>query len=294
MLSPVFWAARRIARRRLDACALETLFSSPPSRRRLALQGNRILTIPSTNREASRQAAIADAKRLMRLARTGALATLDVETGAPLVTLVGVASDFRGSPLFLMSALARHSRNFGRDTRASLLLSSAPDRGDPLNRPRLTLGGVIERADAANDRARYLQRNPKARLYASFADFALYRLGIEDVHFNGGFGRADLLRSRDILASGVGEAALIVEEPRILDQLNALGSQRLAALAGLTRPGRRAPKAIGIDAEGIDLSVGAASFRVAFRAAAVDAATWREALRDALSRGEARLGPSQG
>ena len=35
-------------------------------------------------------AAIADVKRLMRLARTGALATLEVTGGAPLTTLLGV------------------------------------------------------------------------------------------------------------------------------------------------------------------------------------------------------------
>ena len=47
--------------------------------------------------------AVADAKRLMRLARIGALATLEAAGGAPLTTLVGVASDFDGAPLFLMS-----------------------------------------------------------------------------------------------------------------------------------------------------------------------------------------------
>ena len=50
--------------------------------------------------------AVADAKRLMRLARTGALATLDSSGGDPLTTLVGVASDFDGAPLFLMSILS--------------------------------------------------------------------------------------------------------------------------------------------------------------------------------------------
>ena len=85
--------------------------------------------------------AVADAKRLMRLARTGALATLEAEGGSPLTTLVGVASDFDGAPLFLMSTLSRHTRNLVHDPRASLLLTGARDRGDPLNHPRVTLGG---------------------------------------------------------------------------------------------------------------------------------------------------------
>ena len=60
-------------------------------------------------------AAIADVKRLMRLARTGALATLEAMGGAPLTTLVGVASDFEARRLFLMSTLSRHTRNLAND-----------------------------------------------------------------------------------------------------------------------------------------------------------------------------------
>src|SRR5579863_8994736 len=138
----------------------------------------------------ARAGAAVSARRLMRLARTAALATLDAPGGAPLTTLVGVASDWDGSPLMLMSTLSRHTRNLARDPRVSLLLTGGGARGDPLNHPRLTLGGVIEGYPEARAKVRYLQRNPKAALYAGFADFALYRLRIEDVHFNGGFGRA--------------------------------------------------------------------------------------------------------
>ena len=146
-------------------------------------------------------AAIADVKRLMRLARTGALATLEAKGGAPLTTLLGVASDFDGAPLFLMSTLSRHTRNLAGDPRASLLLTGPHERGDPLNQPRVTLGGQVERCAAPRAKVRYLQRNPKAGLYAGFADFGVFRLRIEDVHFNGGFGRAaPLAVGRDPLA----------------------------------------------------------------------------------------------
>ena len=138
----------------------------------------------------ARAEAVADVKRLMRLARTGALATLEAKGGAPLTTLIGVASDFDGAPLFLMSTLSRHTRNLAGDPRASLLLTGRHERGDPLNHPRVTLSGRVERCAAPRAKVRYLQRNPKAGLYAGFADFALYRLRIDDVHFNGGFGRA--------------------------------------------------------------------------------------------------------
>ena len=75
--------------------------------------------------EIARAEAIADAKRLMRTARTAALATLDPASGAPLTTLVGVASDFDGAPLFLMSTLARHTQHLAADPRASVLLTES-------------------------------------------------------------------------------------------------------------------------------------------------------------------------
>lgn len=233
--------------------------------------------------QSSHAQAVADAKRLMRLSRTAALATLDPATGAPLTTLVGIASDFDGAPLFLMSALARHTRHLASDPRGSLLLTEAPERGDPLNHPRITLNGRIERAPDLRIRARYLQRNPKAKLYADFADFTFFRLGIDSVHFNGGFGRADPLTTADILAPREGEAELASAEARLLDWVNALGDDVVARLVGYARSGRQAWRAIGLDAEGLDLSAGARVARVEFVAPARDEATWRAALAHAAA-----------
>ena len=177
-------------------------------------------------------AAIADVKRLMRLARTGALATLEAKGGAPLTTLLGVASDFDGAPLFLMSTLSRHTRNLANDPRASLLLTGRHERGDPLNHPRVTLSGQVERCAAPRAKVRYLQRNPKAGLYAGFADFALFQLRIDDVHFNGGFGRAAPLTVAEVLASREGETALVEAEDGLLAEVNALGRARARAARG--------------------------------------------------------------
>jgi len=231
-----------------------------------------------------RAGAAVSARRLMRLARTAALATLDAPGGAPLTTLVGVASDWDGSPLMLMSTLSRHTRNLARDPRASLLLTGAGARGDPLNHPRLTLGGVIEGCPEARAKVRYLRRNPKAALYAGFADFALYRLRIEDVHFNGGFGRAAALSSSDVLASPGGQAALAEAEERLLKEANALGARSLARLAGhkAVRPSWRA---IGLDAEGLDLAAGGRAGRAQFATPAHDAETWRARLEGMLRDG---------
>jgi len=226
-------------------------------------------------------AAVADVKRLMRLARTGALATLEM-TGTPLATLIGVASDVDGAPLFLMSTLSRHTRNLANDPRASLLLTGGHDRGDPLNDPRVTLGGHVERCTAPRAKVRYLQRNPKAGLYASFADFAFYRLRIDDVHFNGGFGRAAPLSAAEVLVSREGEAALAEAEERFLAEANALGAPVLARLAG-RQALRRAWRAIGLDAEGLDLASGGRAARAQFATPAHDPEQWRARLDELLA-----------
>jgi putative heme iron utilization protein len=232
----------------------------------------------------SRAEAVADVKRLMRLARTGALATLEAQGGAPLTTLIGVASDFDGAPLFLMSTLSRHTRNLAGDPRASLLLTGRPERGDPLNHPRVTLSGRVERCAAPRAKVRYLQRNPKAGLYAGFADFALYQLRIEDVHFNGGFGRAAPLTVVQVLASREGEAALVEAEDQLVAEANALGQAALARLSGhnALRPTWRA---IGLDSEGLDLAAGGRAARAQFATPAHDPGAWRAGLEQHLAAG---------
>jgi len=228
--------------------------------------------------------AVADAKRLMRLARTGALATLEADGAAPLATLIGVASDFDGAPLFLMSTLSRHTKNLAADPRASLLLTGRHDRGDPLNHPRVTLSGRIERRPEPSAKLRYLQRNPKAGLYAGFADFAVFALKVEGVHFNGGFGRAAPLAPVEILVSRQGEAALSEAEERLVAEANGRGQAALARLAG--RGGLRpAWRAIGLDPEGLDLAAGGRAARVQFAAPAHDPEQWLARLDERLAAG---------
>jgi hypothetical protein len=231
--------------------------------------------------EQAKALAIADAKRLLRTARTGALATSDAEYQAPLATLVGVASDWDGAPLFLMSELSRHTRNLVGDGRASLLLTTPGGRGDPLNQPRLTIGGPIEAQPDPSAKARYLKRNPKAKLYADFGDFSVRRMRIEIVHFNGGFGRADALTAADLLVSG-DFTPLIAEEDALLAFVESLGDEKLAVLAGGAPSGRRVWRPVGIDAEGLELSAGAAVARIDFLTPEFEPEGWRRRLLDAL------------
>ncbi|TJW39427.1 MAG: HugZ family protein, partial [Mesorhizobium sp.] len=48
---------------------------------------------------------------------------------------------------------------------------------------------------------RYLNRNPKAKLYAGLGDFSIFRLELERASLNGGFGKAYLLERADLVTT---------------------------------------------------------------------------------------------
>src|SRR5262249_13308961 len=71
------------------------------------------------------------AKKLLREARSAALATLMPGSGDPYCSLVNVATAAAGMPLLLISRLAIHTRNILADPRVSLMLDERK-QGDPL------------------------------------------------------------------------------------------------------------------------------------------------------------------
>lgn len=138
------------------------------------------------------------ARGLIETARFGALAVIDPETGAPMVSRVAVVPGPGGAPLSLVSMLSRHTRALGVRPDCSLLLGEPGPRGDPLTHPRVTLQCVARPADKKALKAHYLARYPKARLYYDFTDFGLIRLTVEQALLNGGFGKAYLLAAADL------------------------------------------------------------------------------------------------
>src|SRR5262245_63772245 len=99
------------------------------------------------------------ARCLMRTALKGALATLDRHLGHPYASLVLLATEPAGAPLFLISRLAQHTRNLEQDPRASILLDGTDGLADPLTGGRLTLTGAAAPCDPAQLR-RFLARHP--------------------------------------------------------------------------------------------------------------------------------------
>jgi putative heme iron utilization protein len=179
------------------------------------------------------------ARRVLRLARLGTLASLDAASGHPYASLASYATEQDGTPLFLFSRLSDHTKNLLADGRASLLASHLEGFANPQEGPRLSLEGRIEPADTPDLKARYLARHPKAALYAGFADFALYRLRVERAHLVGGFGRAIWLSAQDLLLPPAQAAHFAAAEAQILPRL--------------TLPEGRA---VALDADGIEVEQG--------------------------------------
>jgi putative heme iron utilization protein len=233
-------------------------------------------------------------KTLIRSARYGAIAVLDPETGTPLASRVGVATDIDGAPLILISMLSAHTRAIVADPRCSLLLGE-PGKGDALAHPRITLvcrAARLDRGTPEQARAerRYLNRNPKAQLYVGLGDFSIFRLEIERGSLNGGFGKAYDLTPMDLLTASPALEALAQGEQPALDHMNA---DHLDAIAVYARHFAKASgegwKLSGLDADGMDIVSGDETRRIFFPEPLSDAAELRKTLVDMAKAGRAAL-----
>ena len=203
-------------------------------------------------------------KKLMREARSGALATLMPESGDPYCSLVNIASAADGAPLLLISKLAIHTKNILADNRVSLMLDERKE-GDPLEGARVMLMGRAEVTTDLNDRRRYLARQPEAEMFAGFGDFAFYRVTITAAHLVAGFGRIVDLTPQDILVDLAGADELLAAEEGASAHMNEdhadacrlYATRLLGASDGEWR-------CVGFDPEGLELQNGRVALRLPF------------------------------
>jgi putative heme iron utilization protein len=148
--------------------------------------------------------------------------------------------------------------------------------------------GTPERARAER---RYLNRNPKAKLYVGLGDFSFFRLEVERASLNGGFGKAYLLTRDDLILAGPVVGELSEAEQRAIDHMN---DDHLDAIANYARYFAKAEGGgwimTGIDVDGFDLAAGDDSRRVFFRSPLTDAKDMRMALVDMAKEARAALG----
>ena len=202
------------------------------------------------------------AKKLLREARSGALATLMAGAGDPYCSLVNVASAPDGAPLLLLSKLAVHTKNILADSRVSLMLDERKE-GDPLQGARVMLMGRLAATEAPSARTAYLRRQPEAEMFAGFADFSFYRMAVSRAHLVAGFGRIVDLTAHDVLTAGA--EALIDAEADAIAHMNADHAEACRLYATKLLGGPNGDwKCVGIDPEGIELQQGRLALRLFF------------------------------
>ncbi len=204
------------------------------------------------------------AKKLLREGRSGALASLMPGSGDPYCSLVNVATAADGAPLMLLSTLAIHTKNLLADGRVSLMLDERKE-GDPLEGARVMLMGTCSKNTDSSAASSYLRRHPEAEQFASFGDFAFYRMQIARAHLVAGFGRIVDLKPAEILTDVSDAGALLAAEADAIAHMNADHAEacRLYAtkLLGAADGDWRCA---GIDPEGIELQKGSVALRLPF------------------------------
>jgi len=138
----------------------------------------------------------AQARGLIRAADRAVLATS--QDGWPYASLVLPALDTDGAPLLLLSDLAEHAKNLKADPRCSLLYDGTAGLADPLTGPRVTVLGEARPIQDRDLLARFVARQPSAKLYAGFGDFRLYRMAVARAHLVAGFGRIHWIGAADL------------------------------------------------------------------------------------------------
>jgi putative heme iron utilization protein len=206
----------------------------------------------------------AAAKKLLREARSGALATLMAGSGDPYCSLVNVATAADGAPLLLISRLAVHTRNILADPRVSLMVDERK-AGDPLEGARVMLMGTAAATGDPEARRRYLDRQPEAEMFAGFGDFAFYRIEPSAAHLVAGFGRIVDLAPKDILTETADAGELVAAEPGILAHMNQdhADAIRLYATRLLGAPDGDW-RCVGCDPDGLELQHGRTALRLPF------------------------------
>jgi len=127
----------------------------------------------------------------------GVLATLSDQL-FPYASMVDYAPLADGDILFLLSALAEHTRYIKVNPKVSLLI--APDLNTPeaFSKARVTLLGEIE--PVARDRdcqQAFAAAHPKAQAYMMMGDFGFFRMAVDSARFIGGFGRMSWVEGSD-------------------------------------------------------------------------------------------------
>jgi putative heme iron utilization protein len=225
-------------------------------------------------------AVVTQARRLLRAARAGTLATVTGKPGEPqpFASLITSACAPDLSILVFLSTLSEHTRHLAAEPRCAVLVQGERAGANPQMTPRVTVTGRAERCDDALLKARWLAVHPYAAMYAGFADFGLWRIVPQAASLIGGFARAYRLGAVKLLPDPVAVQAMADAEAGIIAQCNHDHARAIDRLAqqggGFSESGWRM---IAADCDGCDLALDEITWRCAWLAPVVDAEGARKA-----------------
>lgn len=134
-----------------------------------------------------------EAIHLIRESSEGVLATL--EDGKPFNSAVSYLyepGEPFGKAYFLISSLARHTKNLQKNSQASLLVLE-PGTAYVYERKRVSVQGtavkLTDKGKFDELKEKYLSIYPHADKLFLLTDFAFYEFNITDLYYVGGFGQ---------------------------------------------------------------------------------------------------------
>ncbi len=213
--------------------------------------------------EARKRETVAEARRLLRGARVGTLAT-SASGGQPFASMVTPACAPDLSVLLLLSNLSEHTRHLRADPRCALLVAGPPETANPQTAPRLTVMGEALRTDDRELKGRWLALHPYAASYAGFADFGLWRVRLEGGLSVGGFAKATKLPAALLLPDPGPVETIAAAEASIIAHFNDNHADALGLIAEAHGGPPGTWRLVAVDLDGCDLGQGERVQRIAW------------------------------
>jgi putative heme iron utilization protein len=223
------------------------------------------------------QQAALDSRRLLRAHRYGALCTLSKKfDGHPFGSITPYLTDFDGSLIIFISALAEHTKNIQHDPRVSLIAHNQ-DSPQIQTQGRVTLlGSARPLPDREQAGRRYLRYFPEAQAYFAMHDFSFYRIMPHAIRYIGGFGDIHWVVGENCL---VPPYPLIEQEDSVIAHMNAEHQDALRRYCSHVHHVKASEATmVGMDCDGFDVNADGKMLRFAFARSVLDAEQARCAL----------------
>ena len=216
-----------------------------------------------------------EARRLLRRFRAGVLSTHSAKhPGYPYGAALPFATDAQGAIVLLISHLAEHTVNIGRDPRVAFTASPLTPRLQA--EARLAVLGDAAPAEAPDIAGRYLRIHPEGEEHLAIGGFRFFRIQPRAVRLIAGFGSLHWLDGANFLAPRL---PIAEAEADVLRHMNAEHPHNLLEYCRHVH-GIQAKNAqmCGIDCDGFDVRADGALLRFEFAARVDDAEQARREL----------------